>query len=465
MKKTFGFSVFDLLHFILLVTLDSLAVYFSLWLGHYFWVISDFRVHHSPPEMEAINIIIVIFIIIAALVIGGSYRFHHSILNTMKLKDLISSIIIGYLIVLMFSFFTKSIIISRLWALYTGVIVIFAIILERSISDYLWSKFVAKGIKKRRVLIYGAGTSGKRLMKSIRRLPKMNYEVVGFIDDNKRKGYKVCPNPVYVLGGLKDLSNIVKKHTIDRLIVALPNVSIEKMKKILAVCETLKLKFKFIPGMHNQPFSHLKIEDFDGIVLFSQKDYTITRTNKFLKRSFDIIFSLIALLLFAPIMGILAILIRKDSPGPVLFRQIRIGYKGEAFIMYKFRSLYEDTPEYAVNPFDSNDSRITKIGKFLRRTSLDELPQFWNVLKGDMSVVGPRPEMPFIVKEYEESHKVRLNAKPGITGLWQISGDRGLPIHENIEHDIYYIENQSLLLDIVIILETVIFAIKGVGAR
>jgi len=123
-----------------------------------------------------------------------------------------------------------------------------------------------------------------------------------------------------------------------------------------------------------------------------------------------------------------------------------------------------DTPPYTVNPLNGNDPRITKFGRFLRRTSLDEFTQFWNVLKGEMSIVGPRPEMPFIVETYNDVHRERLSVKPGITGLWQISGDRALPIHENIDHDLYYIEHQSPLLDLIIVFETIIFAIKGRGA-
>jgi len=135
-------------------------------------------------------------------------------------------------------------------------------------------------------------------------------------------------------------------------------------------------------------------------------------------------------------------------------------------MFYKFRTMHADTPRYAVPPHDRDDSRIASIGQFLRRTSLDELPQFWNVLKGDMSIVGPRPEMPFIVETYTEMHRERLKVKPGITGIWQISGDRSLPIHENMDHDLYYIENQSPLLDIVIILQTIWFAfVRCVGAK
>ena len=182
--------------------------------------------------------------------------------------------------------------------------------------------------------------------------------------------------------------------------------------------------------------------------------------------SLSFIVTILLLLLLSPIFGIIVFLIKLTTKGSIVFKQKRIGQHGDEFILYKFRTMYPDTPEYAVHPKKSNDPRVTKLGRYLRRTSLDELPQFLNVLKGEMSVVGPRPEMPFIVENYNDIHRERLNVKPGITGLWQISGDRSLPIHENIDHDLYYIENQSLLLDIIIVLQTVWFGlVRGVGAK
>jgi lipopolysaccharide/colanic/teichoic acid biosynthesis glycosyltransferase len=151
-----------------------------------------------------------------------------------------------------------------------------------------------------------------------------------------------------------------------------------------------------------------------------------------------------------------------DSKGPVFFRQDRVGKNGKIFQIYKFRSMLTDTDPYSVNPSDQNDPRITSVGRFLRKTSLDELPQIINVLKGDMSFVGPRPEMQFIVAEYDEIHKERLKVLPGITGLWQLSGDRKKAIHENMDYDLYYIRNASFFLDVAILIQTLIFAFRGI---
>jgi len=154
--------------------------------------------------------------------------------------------------------------------------------------------------------------------------------------------------------------------------------------------------------------------------------------------------------------------VKLDSKGPVFFRQKRVGINGRLFEIFKFRSMTAESDPYAVNPTKKGDARITKVGRFLRKTSLDELPQLFNVLKGDMSFVEPRPEMPFIVDSYSEIHRERLKVLPGITGLWQLSGDREKAIHENMDYDLYYIKNCSISLDLAILIETLLFAFRGI---
>ena len=181
-----------------------------------------------------------------------------------------------------------------------------------------------------------------------------------------------------------------------------------------------------------------------------------------LKDVLDKLVAAMCLVLFSPMFLVAALAIKLDSKGPIFFRQKRVGLHAKIFDIYKFRTMTTDTDPYAVNPVDVHDTRITRMGRFLRKSSLDELPQIINVLKGEMSLVGPRPEMPFIVETYEEVHKERLKAKPGITGLWQLSCDRERPIHENMDYDLYYIRNCSFSLDVAILIETLIFAFRGV---
>jgi lipopolysaccharide/colanic/teichoic acid biosynthesis glycosyltransferase len=183
-----------------------------------------------------------------------------------------------------------------------------------------------------------------------------------------------------------------------------------------------------------------------------------------LKRGCDIIGSLSLLIVLFPVFLLIAIVIKIDSPGPVFFRHYRVGKDGNPFVLWKFRSMRKDVRSYETSPRSAVDNRLTRVGRILRRLSFDELPQLINVLKGEMSLVGPRPEMPFIVARYHPVECERLAAKPGITGLWQISPARAFPIHENLQYDIHYIRNQNLLLDCAIVFRTIAAVIRGVGA-
>jgi lipopolysaccharide/colanic/teichoic acid biosynthesis glycosyltransferase len=208
----------------------------------------------------------------------------------------------------------------------------------------------------------------------------------------------------------------------------------------------------------------VRIESLDSIPLITRPDRVQSLLNGALKRTFDVAFALAALTVGAPLFLIPAFLIKRESPGPVFFFQTRIGKDGRPFRMIKFRTMHLEQSRDAPTPQKRDDPRITNIGRWLRRYSLDELPQVINVLRGEMSMVGPRPEMSFIVEKYGPMERERLRVKPGLTGLWQISYARGEPIHDNIDYDIYYIENQSLLLDFLILNFTLFAVVKGTGA-
>lgn len=180
------------------------------------------------------------------------------------------------------------------------------------------------------------------------------------------------------------------------------------------------------------------------------------------KRLLDLMLSFAVLVTLSPMLAIIAALIRSTSPGPVLFRQKRVGQDGALFTMHKFRTMRADAPTYECSPTSGADPRITRVGRFLRRTSLDELPQLLNVFRGQMSLVGPRPEMPFIVEQYTPSQRQRLGVKPGITGLWQVSPHRSAPIHEHLEYDLYYLQHRGAWLDTLIVLQTFVAAARGI---
>jgi lipopolysaccharide/colanic/teichoic acid biosynthesis glycosyltransferase len=208
-----------------------------------------------------------------------------------------------------------------------------------------------------------------------------------------------------------------------------------------------------------------RIEERTQSYCILQKN-TGNRSNesKMLRRSFDIVVSLLLTIIFSPLSFIIAVSIKLDSKGPIFFRHLRIGKDGKSFMLWKFRSMKIGVAKYEISPVSPLDTRLTRIGRLIRRLSLDEIPQLVNVLRGEMSLVGPRPEMPFIVQHYKPEERERLSIKPGITGLWQISPARAFPIHDNLQYDLHYIQHRTFLLDCAILLRTVLVAIRGIGA-
>jgi exopolysaccharide biosynthesis polyprenyl glycosylphosphotransferase len=257
----------------------------------------------------------------------------------------------------------------------------------------------------------------------------------------------------------KDLLN---KYEIDSIIVAIPSIGREHFLHIMEAAFRANVRLSFVPSHFLSSDSLVNYQDIDGVLLASLGQPTRKFGYELVKRFIDLFFAILCLTVGAPLFLLLAVLIRLDSPGPALFKQLRVGQGGRLFDMYKFRSMYAHVSGSDYSPKTPDDPRITRLGRFLRRTSLDELPQVLNVLEGSMSLVGPRPEMSFIVEQYGEKQRQRLQVKPGLTGLWQLSGDRAFLIHENIEYDLYYIQHRNLFMDLAILLHTAIFAMRGI---
>jgi len=256
-------------------------------------------------------------------------------------------------------------------------------------------------------------------------------------------------------------AELIQRHAADLVIVAIPSIGRDPFLHTVEEAFKANARVSFVPS-HFVPDRWVDYQDIDGVLLASFERSTRRIAYELLKRLCDVAGSLALLALGAPLFLLVAILIKMDSPGPVWFKQERVGQNGRVFQMLKFRTMGLETLPYDYSPRASGDPRITRIGRFLRRTSLDELPQLVNVVQGKMSLVGPRPEMPFIVEQYSERHRQRLQVKPGLTGLWQLSGDRAFLIHENVEYDLYYIQHRNFFMDLAILLHTSIFAMRGV---
>jgi exopolysaccharide biosynthesis polyprenyl glycosylphosphotransferase len=255
---------------------------------------------------------------------------------------------------------------------------------------------------------------------------------------------------------------LLRRTGAEMVVLSIPSLSHERFAGTLAACAAAGVQFAFVPGQAVGSEFLTDHTEIDGLLLSSFAQPTQRRVYECAKRGFDMVAASLLLVLALPILAAIAILVRVDSEGPVLFRQKRVGREGKLFEMYKFRTMYTHLSGDAESPQSAADPRITPIGRFLRRSSMDELPQLLNVLKGDMSLVGPRPEMPFIVAEYSARDRQRLQVQPGITGLWQLSADRAFRIHENIQYDLYYIKNRSFFMDVAILLHTAVFAMRGV---
>jgi exopolysaccharide biosynthesis polyprenyl glycosylphosphotransferase len=302
-----------------------------------------------------------------------------------------------------------------------------------------------------RVVVYGAGDAAKRMVSTLLYSPRLGLRPVAVIDDDPTRagecifemGYRRCLSvPVQSRPVTRAL---LKSYRCKLLIVAVSGLS---TKKVTAAAEAakqagLEIALMSDPTPEERPWTE------------SPLHYAVA------KRTADVIASALLLVLLAPVFFLIAVLIWLDSPGPIFFVQKRVGRNGELFDMYKFRSMHTTAPRYDLSPTQSCDTRITAIGRFLRRTSLDELPQLINVFLGTMSLVGPRPEMPFIVRRYNSRQRQRLQVIPGITGLWQLSADRAFPIHENVHYDLSYIQHRTFFMDLAILIHTPFRALRG----
>jgi exopolysaccharide biosynthesis polyprenyl glycosylphosphotransferase len=341
------------------------------------------------------------------------------------------------------------------------------LIAQKQIFSSILHFLQARGYGVDRVVVYGAGDTGKRIVSTLLYSPRLGLRPVAVIGDNSalarnhmfELGYRRCHVLPVQCGPITPA--LLQSLGCDLLIVAMPPASSDDLTEVMDIAKQagtpLALMSRSLP---KERIGWDSIE-VDGLQLTAPSRVTERRYYAFAKRAVDIVVSSFLLVLLAPFLLLIGLMIRLGSPGKALFVQKRVGKNGKLFNIYKFRSMYLGTRRYDISPTQSSDPRITPLGKFLRRTSLDELPQLINVFLGDMSLVGPRPEMPFIVERYSDQHRRRLLVVPGITGLWQLSADRALPIHENMEYDLYYIRNCTFFMDIAILLHTLLFAIGG----
>ncbi len=448
---------------------DLLAILSAFLLGVSIYGSKHHHLIHSPPfTILALTTAIVGVLIFERM---GLYRQQVSLMNLIEIRKIVRATFLLCLGLMFYSYFQKIYIPRTLLGCIVAMILIF-VLTERMLFFKLQQALYIRRFNVRRVLILGAGESGRLLYQNISQAPKFGYFAVGFLDldqtrlEQTSKWFAESNNhTLRFFNDISKLPEIIETEQVNEIFISNPlhDMGQYDIQKLASLCNSLDIKLNFVPFIvRGYCTNQLQTNDINGIPLISLRPFPVSHAEQISKRIFDLTIVSILLLLSSPIFLVIAMLIRSDSKGPVIFKQKRVGKDGVHFPIYKFRTMHADSPQYANSPKTSNDPRITKSGHFLRKTSLDELPQLINVLKGEMSLVGPRPEMPFIVEnEYNDLCRQRLRVKPGITGIWQISGDRTREIHENISYDIFYIENRSLLLDTIILIRTLIFGIMA----
>ncbi|OFZ81477.1 MAG: hypothetical protein A2583_08175 [Bdellovibrionales bacterium RIFOXYD1_FULL_53_11] len=400
----------------------------------------------------------------------GMYQREVSLLNVKELRGIFYTGLYAAAVIMSASFYLRSVTFSRITLTAAMIMTPVALYLQRQVSYRLHLVFHAMGWVQKRVLVFGAQHIGQHIARRLFESPFLGLLPVGFLDDDaSRKGSVIKwhgfgpQGGVPVLGGEEVLARR-DEYGVDMVLIALPSASFERNQKLVERCIGDGIEYAIVPNTYEKFIQDVELFEVGGIPIFRRRTSTVGFYYLLSKRLMDFSLSAFFMLVLSPVYALISLAIRLESRGPVIFKQKRSGLGGREFSFYKFRSMFEDAPRYARTPSDPADPRITRVGRWLRRTSLDELPQLFNVLRGDMSLVGPRPEMPFIVAAYTPLQLRRLEAKPGITGVWQISAYRGDPIHENIEYDLFYLQNRSLLLDVAIIVKTMLSVVRGVGA-
>lgn len=382
----------------------------------------------------------------------------------------------SFLIIMVLTFAARiSLNVSRTVIVLSWILSLFLLPLFRLLAK---SILIKAGLWQRNILILGAGRTGKMILERVKRNNNMGYKPVGFLDDDEAKlGRKI--DGVEVLGKLSEVESWLKEKGVRDVMIAMPGASREKLLEVVSLCEGMVDEIRVIPDMFGLATVGVKAEDLDGILLFDMEWNLAKPHNIFIKRVIDIILSSLALGILSPLMLFISIKIRRDSAGGIIFSQKRLWKEGKTFDFLKFRTMYLDGERrlerfLKENPqvrkewerfakIKSNDPRITIFGRWLRKYSLDELPQLINVLKGEMSLVGPRPYLLRELEKMGEYRKTILKALPGMTGLWQVSGKNELAFEDRLKLEEYYVRNWSLWLDFVILLKTVRVVWRGEG--
>lgn len=347
---------------------------------------------------------------------------------------------------------------SRWMLAYFYVINIVLEIIARNLIRWCLRKIRRKGFNLRHLIFVGYSGAAEAFIDRILANPQWGYKISGILDDNKEPGYTY--KGIAVLGPTDELEKILENNRLDEIALTLALREYYKLKRIVAICEKSGVHTKFVPDYNDIIPTRPYTEDLLGLPVVNIRHVPLTNSfNMICKRAMDIVGAIVAIVIFSPVMLVTAVLVKTTSKGPLIYKQERVGLHNQTFQMYKFRSMEVQSAKSEKRAWTvRDDPRVTKVGRVIRKTSIDELPQLFNILKGDMSLVGPRPERPFFVEKFREEiprYMVKHQVRPGLTGWAQVNGYRGdTSIKKRIEYDLYYIENWTMGLDIKILFLT-----------
>ncbi|HWP81546.1 MAG TPA: undecaprenyl-phosphate glucose phosphotransferase [Bacteroidota bacterium] len=446
------------------------AFLFSYWLRFYSPLTSIIPVTLGIPELIAYveGSLVVIPAWLLLFKMRGMYQPRRNVYFSDEFFAIVRVVFIGMLLVMAAAFFYREFSYSRLVFGMLGVFGIVFISLGRFGAMKFEQWWYASGRDTKHVVIVGVNETARRVYENIADHPSLGYEVIGYFSPGSSKGLMGRTKLPY-LGRIANIPAYIKSHQIEVLLVALTYKEHPQLYELVRDCEGLNTEIMMVPDMVELMTSRVRIKELEGIPFIKIKDVPLSAWNQVIKRGFDVVFSTVILILTSPLFLIIPLLIKLDSQGPVFYSQERVGLDGVSFRVLKFRTMRIDA-EQKTGPVwaRKDDPRVTRVGKFLRRFSLDELPQLLNVLKGDMSIVGPRPERPHFVQQFRKAvpkYLDRHRVKTGMTGWAQVNGLRGnASIEERTRYDVYYVENWSLVFDLKIIFKTIRAVLFGKDA-
>ena len=457
----------------LLFIIDFASINITFFLWSRFRLFMGFFSQDSLIGMFSISIFIYLFWFLL-FIFFGHYRTWFTRSRTDEFISVVKTVTIGVFLIFLITFdvekdVSRPLTLSRIIIISYWGLMILLVGSGRIILITIHRKLLEVGIGRRRTLIVGWGNKAKELCDRVAEAPALGYDIIGFVnhhDDVKKDLYK----GIEIKGRLDQLHRLIKSEMIQEVLIALPRRSERHLEKVIQQCDGTPVGLKIVPDLYDVIIGQVRTNQIYGFPLIEILPELMPQWERVVKRLIDILFSLVVLAGLLPLWLLVALMIRIDSRGPIFYNQKRVGKDGKIYKMIKFRSMVVGA-EKMTGPVwaSSNDSRITKVGRILRKLRLDEIPQLINVLDGDMSLIGPRPERPFFVEKLRKAiplYARRLRIRPGITGWAQVKGNYDQSIEDvklKLEYDLFYLENMSLRMDLKIILNTVYVVLRGKG--